>query len=129
MYFRYFQSLEKFQSWGLTLDNNPITIQGHIIQNPTLICGYGHYNGGRYADWTQHLNSSKMFNCIQLEHWVIITPNKYINEVVEFSKKLIKVSKNMSFFISNPQMSVTIHTSAITIQTISIYIILFLVLN
>ncbi|QQP38308.1 Uncharacterized protein FKW44_018851, partial [Caligus rogercresseyi] len=55
------------------------------------------------ADWGSAFRNLKLFQAAQCQSWVVLVPNRLLNETKEFIKSLHKVSNDMGFKLGLPK--------------------------
>jgi len=104
----YIKSAESLTQWNLTLSNKLVTIPGRVLPQETLQANNHKYPTGNEANWTAHVRSSSMFTCAEIKRWVVLCPQVNGNQIRQFIKTLLQVSRSMSFNLPPPEMLVLV---------------------
>lgn len=83
-------------------------IVGYMLPPVSLYCGTGEYNGGPKAHWENIIGSFKMYLCVTVNNWVLLTTDVYLENTKRYSENLVEIAHSMGFNLSPPKMLVSI---------------------
>jgi len=88
--------------WGLSLAPNPITLQGRLLEKPTLHFGAGQSERLTRSDWSRAASTKPCLTPVNLERWAVIFTKKDRSVVERFCKTMQQQAPKMGIQIRNP---------------------------
>lgn len=92
-----------FTDWNLELDQNPMALEGRLLNRETL-----HFGGnasiqvGPEADWGRQATSNKVLVSVDFDKWVIVYSKRDSARAMEFTKMLRSVCPAMGISVKDP---------------------------
>lgn len=98
--------VQELRQWDMRLADKLLELTGRTLPPETILGGGADntYSGGRVADWTRDLRSTKMFNAVAINQWVIITPTRWLKSAQNFASMLMRAGKGMQWQIPTPRI-------------------------
>jgi len=88
--------------WGLSLAPRAITLQGRMLERPTLHFGSGQTERLTRSDWSRAASTKPALTPVNLEKWAVIFTKKDRSVVERFCKTMQQQAPKMGIQIRNP---------------------------
>lgn len=96
--------MQILKDWNLTPERRLVEVQSRVLPCETLSSNLKTYSSGQTADWTVHMRSNKMYTCVVVNSFVVLSPQRCLNDVNAFLRSINKAAEGMGFRLPNAQM-------------------------
>lgn len=98
------QVMADLKQWNMSLDTDLVQFKGRILPPFTIKAGNNiTYPVGRDTDWTRELRSNAQFFSKDIQNWVVIVPERNMQNAQGFVGMIIKAASGMKIHFAHPR--------------------------
>lgn len=96
-------AVQMLKEWGLTLPDDPITLDARTLPPENIIFGRNQrVQGQKSADWMKYARSSYAIRSVDIKNWILIYYYKDNRRATNFASTIKKVGPGMGIQIYDP---------------------------
>ncbi|XP_043484450.1 piwi-like protein Siwi [Leptopilina heterotoma] len=97
--------VKELSEWGLKLDNNLTNVKGRVIPKEPIYMADGKVFNVQGGSWDNEIRANKMLVTANLKDWVVIVPQRMMQECKDLVSGIIKAARGMYFPMTEPRIN------------------------
>lgn len=97
------EAIEMLNRWGLTIDEDPVTLEGRNLGSEALLFGDNKKVTAVNGDWQKCFRDVSVFQAVDIKHWIIVFPAKDARLATTFSNMIRKVGPCLGIGVAEPK--------------------------